>query len=244
MSAGSNGQSGVDMGSFFDESTLATAAANELSTPLVLLRQLSLALAADDISDSERLRLSEQLTLTTERALRLTANLQLPSAQGILLELEPINSVSLCQEVVHELSPLFMAHGQRITLQPRSRVPLLVANRQLLRRILLAFGDNALHYGSAEQPVQLAISGHHDRIRIGVRDYGPAVPSDIWQRLDDRIARRATVALANRPHASGMSLAVARQLAGLMDSVVGTVRHHDGATFYIDLRVSGQMSLL
>jgi K+-sensing histidine kinase KdpD len=161
-----------------------------------------------------------------------------------LFPLEAINPISICREVIHELAPMFVAHDQMITLQPRTRVPLLVGNRQLLQRILLSFGDNALHYGSATQPVHLSITGHGDRVRIGVRDYGPAVPSDMWQRLDGRVARRAQAPLGNRPHTSGVGLIAAKRLAELMDSVVGTIRHHDGATFYIDLRVSGQMSLL
>jgi hypothetical protein len=66
----------------------------------------------------------------------------------------------------------------------------------------------------------------------------------MWQRLDGRVVRRAQAPLSNRPHTSGVGLIAARRLAELMDSVVGTIRHHDGATFYIDLRVSGQMSLL
>ena len=233
-----------NLGSFLDESALTMAAAHELTSPLVLLRQLGMAVSADDLTEAERRRLGEQLTLTSERAIRLASSLGLSSPNQPALPLEPVNPVSVCQDVIHELTPLFAAHGKAITLQHRSRVPLLVANRQILSRILLGFGDNALHYGSKEHPIRLSIHAHGERVRIGVRDYGPAVPIDIWKRLDGRVARRANAPLATRPQTSGVGLIAARRLAELMESTVGTIRHHDGATFYVDLRVSGQMSLL
>lgn len=231
------------LGSALDESVLAMAAASELTTPLVLLRQLGLALS-DDISEDERRRLAQRMTLTSERALRLAGNVSLMSTDQASLPLEPINPVSVCQDVVHELSPLFAAHGRSIKLQQRSRIPLLVANRDLLRRILLGFGDNALHYGSDDKPIRMTISGTADRVRIGVRDFGPAVPINTWESLDGKILRRAVAPLASRPQTSGVGLIAARRMAELMESTVGLIRHRDGATFYIDLHISKQMSLL
>jgi len=220
------------------------AAAGELLSPLILLRQLGLAISSDNLTEEERRLLGQRLTLTTERALRTASSLGMATATQQPLQLEPINPVTVCQEVIHELAPLFTAHGQNIVLQPRARVPLLVADRHVLQQILLSFGDNALHYGAAGYPIRITISGHGAYVRIGVRDYGPAVPIDVWQRVEERIARRAPAPIATRPTTSVISLIAARRLAELMGSAVGLIRHRDGATFYVDLRVSTQMSLL
>jgi K+-sensing histidine kinase KdpD len=244
MSSASEGRSQGVLGSFIYDSSVTIATANELASPLVLLRQLSLAVAADDISDDERRLLGKQLTLTSERALRMAAGLSMTSVDQQQLQLEPINPISVCQEVIRELSPLFAAHGQTLTLQPRARIPLLVGNRRLLEQILLSFGDNALYYGSTSHPIRMSISGKGDKVRIGVRDYGPAVPIDIWQRIENRVARRVQTPLASRPHMSTVGLIAAKRLAELMGSAVGVTRHGDGATFYVDLRLSGQTSLL
>ena len=181
-----------------DESSLLAAAAAELSSPLVLLRQLSLVLAGDDVAPAERRRLAHQLTLTSERALRLTKNLTFDASTPQLIALEPVNAVTLCNEVVHELAPLFVAHGKTIAVKPRFKVPLLIANRELLRRLLVGFGDNALHYGSDEQPVRLTIASRGATVRIGVRDYGPAVPIDSLERLDQRLSQRGAVVMPHR----------------------------------------------
>jgi K+-sensing histidine kinase KdpD len=184
------------------------------------------------------------MTLTSERALRMVASLSLTATNQGRLQLEPINPVSVCREVVHELTPLFAAHGQTLTIRPRSRMPLLVGDRQLLRQILLSFGDNALFYGSKEHPVDVTITERQGRVRIGVRDFGPAVPMNVWQLLEERMMQRARTPLASRPHISTVGLVAAKRLAEIMGSTVGVTRHRDGATFYIDLNISGQMSLL
>lgn len=230
--------------SLLGEPTLGMATAGELMSPLVLLRQLSLAISAETVTEQERQLLSKQLTLTSERALRLTASLSMATNMQQELSLEPINPVSVCREVIHELAPLFMAHGQEIALKQRSRTPLLVGNRRVLQQILMSFGDNALHYGSQSHPIRLTISGHGSFVRIGVRDYGPAVPIDVWQRIEGRVARRAIAPIATRPTTSAIALIAARRMAEMMGSTVGHIRHRDGATFYVDLRISGQMSLL
>ena len=236
---------GSTAGNFsLDGQALITATANELSAPLVLLRQLSLALAADDLTAAERKRLVERLALTSERALR-TARVMAfqPDAQP-LIALEPVNAITLCNEVVHELTPLFKAHGKRIAVRPRTKSPLLIADRSLLRRLLVSLGDNALHFSLDDKPTQLTITSHGDHVRVGVRDYGPAVPNDVWQRLEGRVARRSTTPLPRRPQSSGVGLLMARRVAEAMGGFVGVTRHRDGATFYVDMRLSGQLNLL
>lgn len=244
MSTASFGYDKGKRGDSATEASLTVAAAHELSSPLVLLRQLGLALSSDGIDDAERKLLGERLTLTSERALRLTASLSMTSLDQQSLALEPINPVSICQDVTRQLAPLFTAHGQELTLKPRSRAPLLVGNRELLRQILLSFGDNALYYGSEGYPIRLSIISRGDKVRIGMRDYGPAVPADVWQQIEDRVAHHAATPLATRPHASVVGLIAARRLAELMGGAIGITRHRDGATFFVDLKVSGQMSLL
>lgn len=222
---------------------LITATANELSAPLVLLRQLSLTLASDELTLAERDRLIERIALTSERALR-TARTFAHHPNQTLLALEPVNAVTLCNEVVHELTPLFKAHGKQITVRQRTKSPLLIGDRSLLRRVLVSLGDNALQFSADDKPTQLTITSHGSHVRLGVRDYGPAVPNDIWRQLEGRVEKRSTTALPRRPQSSGVGLIMARKIAETMGGLVGVTRHRDGATFYVDMRLSGQLNLL
>ena len=223
---------------------LPLAAAHELKAPLALVRQLSLALETGDYTDTERAVLQQRITLTAERALRLTTDLtRAERLDDGLFEIEPLNPIVLCEEVADELSPLYAAHNRTIDVKPHRRQLLGLANRELLRRILLNFTDNALHY-SRDAPVYISAQQRQRGtvIRLGVRDYGPAVPANVWQRLMQNLGQPQP--LHNRPASSGLGIVVAHEFAAAMGASIGAVRHRDGVTFYVDIMTSTQLRLL
>ncbi len=221
-----------------------TIAAHELKTPLVLLRQLSLALQDKTLNESERQQIAHHMQLVSERALRLTSDItKVQRLEDALFELEPVNVAHVYHEVLYELSPLYAACGRVLASTRRNTVPLAVGNRDLLRRVMLNFADNALQYGSAEQPVELTCSLHDETtLRLGVRDYGPALDSKAWAQLEQQLYRPESITA--RPGSSGLGLSIARQFAEVMTGSVGMTRHRDGATFYVELPVSRQMTLV
>lgn len=222
------------------------AAAHELKTPLALVRQLSLTLENNDISIDDQKNMLRQISLTSERALRLTNDLTRSiRLSDAMFELEPINPQQLCEDIVHELQPLFCAHSRNVKLVARKHPLLLVANRDLLRRIIMNFSDNALHYADKNSPVEIKINTFKsgEIIRLGVRDYGPAISSDALGTLKNKLADAPTPIHA-RPQSSGLGLYIAGQFATAMNGKIGVTRHRDGATFYVDLQASRQLSLL
>jgi signal transduction histidine kinase len=223
-----------------------TAAAHELKAPLSLVRQLALRLEDETVPMAERQRLLEQITLTTERALRLTSDLtKAARLEDALFDVEPINPEQICRDIVAELTPLFEAHGRSLVVSHRSHPLLLVANRDLLRRILMNFSDNALHYSEPGTAVHLQIQAfkRSGLVRVGVRDFGPALSADMWRRLQDTLGS-APQAIHARPQSSGLGLYIASQFAEVMNGRIGAKRHRDGATFYVELQASQQLSLL
>lgn len=226
-----------DMGGASMNVPLFMTAAHELKSPLALMRQLSLALETGDCSPAEIARISRQITLTSERALRLTTDLtRTARLEDSLFTLEPVNPMSVCEEVIEEVRPLYAAKGRSILLEKRTRPLLALANKDLLRRILLNFVDNALHYSAINSPVLVSakVCGGGEHVRVGVRDYGPALPAQL----------PAMGALHSRPESSGLGMFIVNQFADTMHSSIGTIRHRDGATFYVDLSASTQMRLL
>ena len=237
-----NGEGGLPLGDL----SFLTTAAHEMKAPLSLVRQLALALETGVASPDEELQLLRQIVLVSERALRLTTDLSRSARlEDSLFECEPLNPHRLCEEIAHELTPLYKARGREIRVATRYRPILAIANRDLLRRILLNFGDNALHYADSHVPVELQAGSllYGNKIRFGVRDYGPAIPADMWQRLQTHLGTTTQV-LHSRPQSSGLGLYVAGQFAGAMHGQIGATRHRDGATFYVDLTASTQLSLL
>lgn len=234
----------VSEGSF--EVTPIVAAAHELKAPLALVRQLALRLEDEHLSGSERSRLLRQTVLTSERALRLTSDItKAARLDSALFSVEPINPEQLCRDVVTELAPLFEMYGRSVSVKNHRHPLLLVANRDLLRRILLGFSDNALHYSQPGTAVDMQIQAFKKAgtIRIGVRDYGPALSSDMWRQLKKKLPV-APQPIHARPESSGLGLHIASQFAEAMQGKIGAIRHKDGATFYVELQASSQLSLL
>lgn len=237
----------VQQSPFGDDLAGIVTATHELKSPLALVRQLALSLEAGFVSSDEQARIIHQITLTTERALRLTTDLARSARlEDSLFDLEPVNPYHICEEVAHELTPLYAARGREIRVASSGRAATLaVANRDLLRRIIINFSDNALHYADSQTPVELRTSSHQRGhiVRLQVRDYGPALPVDIWRRLESHIGQ-GIQPLHARPESSGLGLYVAGQFARAMRGQIGAIRHRDGATFYVDIDASTQLNLL
>lgn len=217
-------------------------AAHELKSPLVLMRQLAFAAQDMRYSDQERAQFLTQLTLVADRGLRLTSDLtRTARLEDALLEAEPINAQQICEYIVKEVTPLYQQYGRTIILDARRACPIVLAHRELLGSVIYHFADNALHYGDDIGPVRVSLRSHPSRssVQIGVRDYGPALSLKDW-----RAARSRARALPTRPHASGLGLTIAERFSQAMGGSIGLTRHRDGATFYIELPVSEQLSLL
>ena len=222
------------------------AAAHELKSPLALLRQLLLQLQSTTLRPAEKAVLIERAILTSERGLRLTSDVtKAARLEDALFTIEPINPEQLCLDIVTELQPLFAAHGKTMTVKSRRHPLLLVANRDLLRRIVVGFSDNALRYSGENTAVELQIQAFKNAgtVRLGVRDYGPALSSDMWRTLQKKL-RTSPQSVHARPESSGLGLYIASQFAEVMGGLIGAVRHRDGATFYVELQASTQTSLL
>lgn len=243
---GNNGGLKTDTGMGSAELPFIVAAAHELKAPLALIRQLSLSLEGSVWDEETERRMLRQIILTSERGLRLTGDLTRTNRfENNLLELEPINTRQLCEEVAHELTPLYRAQNRELRVAAGKRQLLAVGNRDLLRRVLINFSDNALHYASSDQPVTIQASTimNGERIKLGVRDYGPAVPNDVWRRIRHGLGK-APLTLQNRPMSSGLGLYISGQFAEVMQGSIGATRHHDGASFYVELLASRQLKLL
>ncbi|HEU0266128.1 MAG TPA: HAMP domain-containing sensor histidine kinase [Candidatus Saccharimonadaceae bacterium] len=232
-----------DGGGLFEVAPSVVAAAHELKSPLVLVRQLALVIEQDP---QRAVEYAERIALTADRALRLTSDLtRAARLEDSFFESEPLNALKLLEEVADEMAPLYQAHGRELTIASRRQSPLVVANHDLVRRVLLGFTDNALMYADRDTPVQLSLGAKPQRgvVRLEVRDFGPSVVKNTIKNISKSIGVRP-VSASTRPASSGLGLYLAQQFASMMHARVGLIRHRDGASFYIDVPISTQLYLL
>lgn len=218
--------------------------AHELKAPLSLVRQLALSLDFEDGAKAKH-EISQQIVATSERALRqIDDMMKVARLEDALFEMEPVNPRAVCDEVVGELWKLFRFNRRELKIYYRNRRRLVVANSKLLHSVVYNFCLNAMNYGGEELPSEILVCDKGpDRIRIEVRDYGPTVPTRIWRQIKDGDVRKPTE-ISMRPGSSGMGLYIAGKFTKYMNGKLGLVRHRDGTSFYIDLPVSAQLSLV
>lgn len=222
------------------------AAAHELKSPLSLIRQLALTLEDEDLSLNQRIQTVDRINLTTQKALRLTSDLTRAYnlSDPTLFPLSPLSPQQICRDLLYDMRPYITAKGRKIKFVTPSKTPLVITNADLLSRILANFMDNALNYTFGDEKMQLTInvSKKDKKVRLGLRDFGPAVKRNYFEDIEKGMAKNAEVIHA-RPQSSGLGIYIASQFATMINSQIGVTRHQNGATFYIDVPVSTQLKL-
>ena len=123
---------------------------------------------------------------------------------------EPVPIAPLLQDVADRYKAT--ARGRPIRVQCADGLIAAVDARQLERAIANLI-DNALRRGGG--PIDIAATGHDDRLTVRVRDHGPGFPPDFLPKAFDRFTRPDT---ARTGPGTGLGLAIvaagARRHAG------------------------------
>lgn len=215
-------------------------AAHELKAPLAVLRQL--ALSFEGVGEKDE-RIRGEMVSVSERAIKQVNDLtKVRRLEDGLFTMEPVAIRPICDDVIKELSYLFRFNKRELFIKYSNRSQLVVANRELLRGVIYNFLLNAMHYSGAETRSELIVCDKSDHVRVSVRDYGPALPVDVWREMKRGFIEKPT-SIAMRPGSSGLGLFIATRFSRYMNAEVGAVRHRDGTSFYVDLPKSRQASL-
>ncbi|MEO5498955.1 MAG: HAMP domain-containing sensor histidine kinase [Candidatus Saccharimonadales bacterium] len=221
------------------------AAAHELKSPLVLLRQLSYQLEMSGTLNAEQLIIQQRSRLTAERSLRLVENItQTGRLDDALFSLEPLQVHSVWKGVVDEIRPLANQMDQQLKLNVPKQSLLVVAHKELLPAVLMGLCDNALMHNPSGSDVTLSAKRDQDTIVFSVRDKGPKLDSHAFKNLESRLGV-APQPLGARPGSSGLGLWIAGSFARAMSSTLSVTRHQQGGmTFSLHVPTSRQLSLL
>ena len=215
-------------------------AAHELKAPLAVLRQLALNLPGMDF-EGEHMR--NEMVSVSERALKQVNDLaKIRRLEDGLFAMEPVAVRAVCDDVTRELQYLFSYNRRDLWVKYSNRSRLVTANRDLLHSIIYNFLLNAMHYSGDGTRAELIVRDYRDRVRIVIRDYGPALPVDVWREMKRGFIKKPT-SIAMRPGSSGLGLYIASKFSRYMHASVGAIRHRDGTSFYVELPISKQASL-
>ena len=215
-------------------------AAHELKAPLAVLRQL--ALSFDEMDDKgEHIR--TEMVSVSERAMKQVNDLtKIRRLEEGYFALEPVSVREVCFSASRELDYLFKYNQRELFVNFRNREKLVTANRELLYSVVYNFLLNAMHYSGNETRAEMIIKDSGERVKVLVRDYGPALPMDVYREMKRGWIEKPT-SIAMRPGSSGLGLFIASKFSKYMNAEMGAIRHRDGTSFYVELPVSKQARL-
>ncbi|MCL2444625.1 HAMP domain-containing histidine kinase [Candidatus Saccharibacteria bacterium] len=227
----------------FDWNSSLITLAHELKSPLVLIRQLTLSL--DDASQKDTELIARQLSLTTDRTLRLVTDLtRVSRLEDAMFEMQPLSPRKICEDVIFTITSRHSSNVPTLTTSYTKKPTLIIAHPDLLTSVIHNFCENALHYsGGQKSPSRLFIKPtRQNQIRIGVRDFGPCLPLDIWRDIKSHKILTRPQSISARPQSSGLGLYITSRFVHAMHGRLGCVRHRDGTTIYADFPLSTQLS--
>ena len=215
-------------------------AAHELKAPLTVLRQLALSF---DEMDSTNEKIRSEMVNVSDRAIKQVNDLiKIRRLEDGLFEMEPVAVRAVCDDVTRELNHLFIFNKRDLFIKYSNRSKLVTANKDLLHSIIYNFLLNAMHYSGENTRAELIVKESNDRVRVVIRDYGPALPMDVWREMKRGWINKPT-SIAMRPGSSGLGLYIASKFSRFMHAEVGAIRHRDGTSFFVNLPISRQASL-
>ena len=215
----------------------AAVVAQELRRPLLELRQLAFGFDGNGGSD-EKIR--AEMIAVADKAIRQVNDLAKIKKLSNY-ELKPVAVRALCDDVIREISGLFGGRKCEMTVRYSNRSRLVMANPELLKAVVYNFLLDASQYNDAELKTELKVKEARGRVEINVRDFGPALPFDVWQEVKENLISPREIAM--RPGSSALGLYIASKFSKYMKAEVGAVRHNDGVSFFVKLPVARQMTI-
>lgn len=230
------------------KSIFVSTASHELRTPLTAMK-VHVANLRDGVdgvvSDDQRNSLIRveanlsRLQILIDELLDLS---QIEMGQTVL-HLEPVTLGTVIERTVEDLYPLTLERQVTIAVTMPPNLPLVSADSDKLRRILLNLLHNAIKFTSAHTTVHVSATPISDNeICVSVRDTGPGIAPEETDKIFQPFYRTATA--SKQAKGAGLGLAIAKLLVELhhgrlwVDTVWG-----QGSCFSFTLRSAGSAEL-
>jgi two-component system, OmpR family, sensor histidine kinase KdpD len=219
---------------------LLSSVSHDLRTPLSSIKAATSSLLQEDVQWDDEARRSFTLVIQREvdRLNRLVGNLlDMSRIEGNALkpEKEWYPLAELVHDVLGRMQPLLQ---DRIVQTPLpDDLPPVALDYLEIDQVLTNLIENAVHYTSADSPIEISAHVDGEQVSVNVADHGPGILPYNMERIFDKFYRVLdTQRDAAHPRGSGLGLAVCR---GLVEAHGGRIwvenREGGGAIFRFTL---------
>jgi signal transduction histidine kinase len=189
---------------------------HELRTPLTSIKGLVETLRDGAVDDLQvRDSFLETMEQETDRLIRLVNDLLLLSradSDALNLRRESLDLVQLVQTTVNSLTPQTEARGLVVSVEVLSLCPLVWADPDRVKQVLVNLLDNAIKYSRPGSAVTIYLDCNDKRlVQVQVQDQGMGIPATELAQLGQRFYR-VDKARSRSEGGSGLGLAIAQAL--------------------------------
>jgi signal transduction histidine kinase len=209
-------------------------ASHELRTPLFSLGGFLELLEEEELDEEDRRRFITQLRQQVLRMQKLATDLlDLSKLEAGSLELraELTDLGGVARLVSMEFTPALSAHEAHLELR-LPPAPLVVrSDPERVAQVLRILIDNAITHTPPGTDLVVSASRRDDRVRLGVRDFGPGIHRTMLTRIFEPFVT------SDDAQGSGLGLAIAGELAERMDGRLVVDSQPGRTTFTLELPV-------
>jgi signal transduction histidine kinase len=198
---------------------------------------------ADNLTAKQQSVIKDSLTSGGRMLTLINSLLDLPRLeQGKMpLQLTSVNTAELGQYVLKEMA--MFAQRRQVTLISRidSHTPLVQADLELTRRVLLNLLGNAIKYSPQDSSIIMRVLAENNQLTFSVIDQGPGIPAPWRKKVFDKFAQVEARQTGNSIAGSGVGLnfcQLAVEAQGGKIWVEGNPESERGACFSFTLPIA------
>ena len=169
------------------KSSLVSTVSHELRTPLTLIQGYSELLITREVDEKSSREALEQIDASAKRLGRLIEDLLSVSrieSGRLEVRLEPVNVA----DTVEDVTALF-GRDREVRIGFDNELPSVMADGELLIRILTNLLSNAVKYSPAESPISVSARSTDTSVEVSVSDEGIGMTKDETARLFEKFFR-------------------------------------------------------
>jgi signal transduction histidine kinase len=217
-------------------------ASHELRSPLTSVQGFAELLMLDKDSLTPRQRETVEIILDNCRHLVRLLNDLLDLARSdagrLAIRLQPTEVAPLVEDVVRTMRAQTEAASQTLSEEVQPGLPLINAEPDRIRQILVNLLTNAHEYSPEGASIGIAARAVGAEVEIAVSDNGPGIPPDQLERIFERFTR-GDAGLTQRVGGTGLGLAISKSLIELHGgSIVAESSLGGGSTFRVRLPIA------
>jgi Na+/proline symporter/nitrogen-specific signal transduction histidine kinase len=207
---------------------------HELRTPMTSIRSFSEILQdASGISEQERdhfVSIIHDETIRLTRLLDEILDVSRLEAGTLNLALDPVEANGAVAAAVDTLSGITRNAGVAVTIEPSPETPLVRANGDRLRQVLINILSNAVKYNTAPAPqIRIATRAAGQAVSIDIVDNGGGVTRDDVSTVFEKFSRGSRAGLN---YGAGLGLPISRAIMRAMGGDLTVEFAPDGTSFF------------